>query len=57
MWNTTTVLFIVVPLPYVIYGRSGIQPTLSKVFDKLQWLRLLEIEECPQDLLQIPSAL
>lgn len=34
---------------YVIYGRAGEQPTLIKVIDRLQWLRVLEIEECSQD--------
>ena len=42
---------------YVIYGRASARPTLSKEFDRLQWLKVLEIEECAQDTMQIPSTL
>lgn len=42
---------------YVIYGRVAEQPNLSKEFDKLQRLKVLEIKGCSQDLLQKPSTL
>ena len=42
---------------YVIYGQANAQTTLSKEFDRLQWLKVLEIEECAQDTMQIPSTL
>ena len=42
---------------YVIYGQAGAQPTLSKESDRLQWLKVLEIEGCSPDSLQQPSTL
>ncbi|CAI9288836.1 unnamed protein product [Lactuca saligna] len=42
---------------YVICGRVGAQLTLSKEFDRLQQLKVLEIENFSQDSMQIPSTL
>lgn len=44
-------------VPIFIYGQVGAEPTLRKVFEILQWLRSLEVDECSQDSLQISSTL
>ena len=42
---------------YVTYVRASEQPSLSDEFDRLQWLRVLEIEGSSQNMLRIPCIL